>query len=44
MLERLARRSCSLPIFPGMTPEEIERVATAVAGFVPDPAPLAAAC
>jgi dTDP-3-amino-3,4,6-trideoxy-alpha-D-glucose transaminase len=35
--ERLALESCSLPIFPTIEESEIERVATAVAGF--DPAP-----
>jgi dTDP-3-amino-3,4,6-trideoxy-alpha-D-glucose transaminase len=41
--ERLARRICSLPIFPGMTPEELERVGSAAAVFVPDDASLFAA-
>jgi dTDP-3-amino-3,4,6-trideoxy-alpha-D-glucose transaminase len=35
--ERLALESCSLPVFPTIEESEIERVATAVAGF--DPAP-----
>jgi len=32
--ERLAVESCSLPIFPTIEEREIERIATAVAGFV----------
>lgn len=31
--ERLAVESCSLPIFPTIEPEQIERIAAAVAGF-----------
>lgn len=33
--ERLAAESCSLPIFPSIEDEEIERIAAAIAGFVP---------
>ena len=33
--ERLANEICSLPIFPGIEPAEIERVAAAVAAFDP---------
>jgi dTDP-3-amino-3,4,6-trideoxy-alpha-D-glucose transaminase len=33
--ERLAGEICSLPIFPGIEPAEIERVAAAVASFEP---------
>jgi dTDP-3-amino-3,4,6-trideoxy-alpha-D-glucose transaminase len=44
VVERLAQRICSLPIFPGMTSDEVERVARAVTEFVPDTAMLAAAC
>ena len=33
--ERLATESCSLPIFPTITPAEIDRIATAVASFDP---------
>jgi dTDP-3-amino-3,4,6-trideoxy-alpha-D-glucose transaminase len=33
VVERLARRVCSLPIFPGMTGPEIARVADAVVSF-----------
>jgi dTDP-3-amino-3,4,6-trideoxy-alpha-D-glucose transaminase len=32
--ERLAERSCSLPLFPGITSEEIEQIAAAVTSFV----------
>ena len=31
--ERLARESCSLPIFPTIEPEQMDRIATAVEGF-----------
>lgn len=31
--ERLATESCSLPVFPGISDDEIDRVATAVASF-----------
>ena len=31
--ERLARRICSLPLFPGMSDTELERVGDAVLGF-----------
>jgi dTDP-3-amino-3,4,6-trideoxy-alpha-D-glucose transaminase len=41
--ERLAHRICSLPIFPSMTPDELQRVGMAVAEFVPEAALLAAA-
>jgi dTDP-3-amino-3,4,6-trideoxy-alpha-D-glucose transaminase len=34
--ETLAERICSLPIFPGMSEAELERVAGAVAGFTKD--------
>jgi dTDP-4-amino-4,6-dideoxygalactose transaminase len=34
--ETLAERICSLPIFPGMSQAELERVASAVAGFTKD--------
>ena len=37
--EALAERICSLPIFPGMTPEELDRVAEAVAMFTKDARP-----
>jgi dTDP-3-amino-3,4,6-trideoxy-alpha-D-glucose transaminase len=33
--ERLAQAICSLPVFPGMSDEEILRVTAAVGGFVP---------
>lgn len=33
--ERLALESCSLPIFPAIEAEQIERIATAVASFTP---------
>lgn len=41
--ERLAHRICSLPIFPSMTPDELQRVGMAVAEFVPEAALLAVA-
>jgi dTDP-3-amino-3,4,6-trideoxy-alpha-D-glucose transaminase len=41
--ERLAERICSLPMFPGMSSDETDRVARAVVGFVPDAAEPAAA-
>jgi dTDP-3-amino-3,4,6-trideoxy-alpha-D-glucose transaminase len=41
--ERLARRICSLPIFPGMSAEQLERVGFAAASFVPDDTPRLAA-
>jgi dTDP-4-amino-4,6-dideoxygalactose transaminase len=31
--ERLAKESCSLPIFPSITDEELDRIATAVSSF-----------
>jgi dTDP-3-amino-3,4,6-trideoxy-alpha-D-glucose transaminase len=34
--EALAERICSLPIFPGMRPEELERVVEAVADYTKD--------
>jgi dTDP-3-amino-3,4,6-trideoxy-alpha-D-glucose transaminase len=33
--ESLAERICSLPAFPGISDEEVERVASAVSAFVP---------
>lgn len=36
--ERLAQRMCSLPLFPGMTDAELERVADAVLDFAQDQA------
>ena len=36
--ERLSRRVCSLPVFPGMTEAELRRVAAAVREFAWDPA------
>ena len=33
--ERLAQAICSLPVFPGMSDEEILRVAAAVGSFAP---------
>jgi dTDP-3-amino-3,4,6-trideoxy-alpha-D-glucose transaminase len=42
--EWLAERICSLPMFPSMTSDEIERVVGALMEFVPDQAQLAAAC
>ena len=35
--ERLAGRICSLPLFPGMTDRELERVGDAVLAFMQDP-------
>jgi dTDP-3-amino-3,4,6-trideoxy-alpha-D-glucose transaminase len=35
VVERLAQRICSLPIFPGMTHDDITGIAAAVADFVP---------
>ena len=35
--ERLSRRICSLPLFPGMSDTELERVAEAVLGFTQEP-------
>jgi len=43
VVERLAERICSLPMFPGMSLDETNRVARAVMGFVPDAAEPAAA-
>jgi dTDP-4-amino-4,6-dideoxygalactose transaminase len=40
--ERLAQRICSLPIFPGMSSDEIERVAEGASEFVPGVPRLAA--
>lgn len=37
--ERLARRMCSLPLFPGMTDTELERVVEAVLAFTKDQVP-----
>ncbi len=37
--ERLAERMCSLPIFPSMSRDEVERVAQAVIGFAEDQGP-----
>ena len=34
--ERLATESCSLPIFPGITEPELERIADAVSSFAAD--------
>jgi dTDP-4-amino-4,6-dideoxygalactose transaminase len=33
--ERLAAESCSLPIFPSITDEELDRIAAAVSSFAP---------
>jgi dTDP-3-amino-3,4,6-trideoxy-alpha-D-glucose transaminase len=42
VVERLAERICSLPIFPGMLPEDVDRVARAVAEFHDGRVPVAA--
>jgi dTDP-3-amino-3,4,6-trideoxy-alpha-D-glucose transaminase len=42
VVEGLAERICSLPIFPGMLPEDVERVAYAVAEFDDGRVPVAA--
>jgi dTDP-4-amino-4,6-dideoxygalactose transaminase len=34
--ERLARRSCSLAFFPGMTDDDLDRLADGVASFSAD--------
>jgi len=34
--ESLAQRICSLPLYPGMTDEELERISTAVSSFAED--------
>ena len=38
MSERHSERMCSLPLFPGMSDQELDRVATAVVEFAQAPA------